>query len=212
MSPPSRNQVISVPKRRPPRPHSCKRSRSPARHLAAAKPSQETKANSATKTVRAVQFTSATAVLPRKSLWFSCWVFWLLSLLCCAPRGSERRAPLLVFGREIDDRGQDAADDHPEQLVPVEKRHADEGGINSVIGRHPEQKYELHHEEQIPPAPQRTLRALAVHFSPPPFRPVWSCWALLSHTIAAASGQIKTKRCRSAAVRSFSPCAGRRLG
>src|SRR5579871_185375 len=63
MSPPSRNQVISVPKRRPPRPHSCSNSRSPRRQWAAAKPSQVMKPNSRMKTVSAVQFRSMAPLL-----------------------------------------------------------------------------------------------------------------------------------------------------
>src|SRR4029077_10296537 len=53
--PPSRNQVTIVPKRRPPRPHSCKRFRSALRQRAATKPSQATSRNSATKMVVAVR-------------------------------------------------------------------------------------------------------------------------------------------------------------
>src|SRR5689334_21001100 len=44
-----------VPKRRPPSPHSCSRSRSPLRQCAAMNPSQVTRANSTTKTMSAVQ-------------------------------------------------------------------------------------------------------------------------------------------------------------
>src|SRR6516165_2776336 len=39
-------------KRRPPRPHSCSKSRSPLRHLAAAKPNQVIKANNIMKIIR----------------------------------------------------------------------------------------------------------------------------------------------------------------
>src|SRR5208337_1936669 len=49
-----------VPKRRPPSPHSCSKSRSPLRQLAAAKPSHVMKPNSSTKMPRATQFTFGT--------------------------------------------------------------------------------------------------------------------------------------------------------
>src|SRR5437764_7741729 len=49
---------MTVPKRRPPKPHSWSRSRSPRRQRAAAKPSQVMKRKSATKTTSATQFTS----------------------------------------------------------------------------------------------------------------------------------------------------------
>src|SRR5579863_1126621 len=111
---------MRVPKRRPPSPHSCNWSRSPLRQFAAAKPSQVMKPNSTTKTMRAVQLTSATASLPRPALclfrmiWFS-----------AEPWGAPT-APgqLLVVSREIDDRGQSGADDHPQHLVPIEERNA----------------------------------------------------------------------------------------
>src|SRR5215510_12004863 len=54
---------MSVPKRRPPGPHSSNWSRSPLRQLAAAKPSQVLKPNSTTKTRRATQLTSCMTCL-----------------------------------------------------------------------------------------------------------------------------------------------------
>src|SRR6185437_4136781 len=113
-----RNQVMKVPKRRPPRPHSFRRLRSPLRQWAAAKPSQVIKANKTMKTISAVQFTSATASPPRM---FSDYVL-----------GAEfdSAAPPLMGDGEIDNRGQDGAEDDPEELVPVEKRHADKRRLN----------------------------------------------------------------------------------
>ncbi len=56
-SPPSRNQVTSVPKRRPPSPHSCSWSRLPARQREATKPSTVTSPKSRMKTISAGQLT-----------------------------------------------------------------------------------------------------------------------------------------------------------
>src|SRR5579883_3267153 len=98
---------MTVPKRRPPSPHSCSRSRSALRQLAATKPSQVMNANSSTKITSAVQFTSRTKAPPQ------------------IVRG---RSPLPVtgarLGGEVDDCGQNRADDHPKKLIPVEERHA----------------------------------------------------------------------------------------
>src|SRR5215470_17697437 len=99
-----RNQVTRVPKRRPPSPHSCSRSRSPLRQLAAAKPNQVMKPNSATKMMRAVQFTSCTAFTPELRV-----------------RGSACELHS-ILGCEIDDRRQNGADNHPNKLVPEEER------------------------------------------------------------------------------------------
>src|SRR5215469_13906864 len=101
---------MNVPKRRPPRPHSCSRSRSPLRQWAAAKPSQLTQANSTTQTMSAVQFTPCTARL----------------------RG-RLRAFEAILGGEIDHRGEHGADQDPQQLVPVEERDADPGGLDAVV-------------------------------------------------------------------------------
>src|SRR5580692_6329732 len=102
-----RNQVTTVPKRRPPSPHSCSKSRSPLRQLAAAKPSQVIKPNTDMKMIRAVQLASCTVFLPPPSA-LSCEVYVIA----------------LVFRRKIHDRGKHSADDHPKQLIPVEERQA----------------------------------------------------------------------------------------
>src|SRR5262249_25354478 len=127
---------MRVPKRRPPRPHSCRRSRSPLRQWAAAKPSHVMKPNRATKTTSAVQCTSGTECL-RMS--------WLGRRFCAGSRS--------VLRGEIDDRGQNGADDHPGELVPVEEGDAGEGGLEPVVERRPQDRDELDEEEQVPPAP-----------------------------------------------------------
>src|ERR1051326_348099 len=93
---------MSVPNRRPPRPHSSSKSRSPRRQRLAMNPSQVTKPNSSTKTISATQFTSRT-ISPSLPM--------------------ERRcsAPL---GHEIDQARERRSDQHPQQLVPVEERNA----------------------------------------------------------------------------------------
>src|SRR4051812_11523028 len=63
-SPPSRNQVISVPKRRPPNPHSCRCVRSAAFQREATKPSTDTSRKKNANTPHAVQCTSALMAAP----------------------------------------------------------------------------------------------------------------------------------------------------
>src|SRR4051812_36547400 len=64
-SPPSRNQVISVPKRRPPRPHSSRWSRSALRQRPATKPSTVTSRKKNAKTARATPSIPCTGRSPR---------------------------------------------------------------------------------------------------------------------------------------------------
>src|SRR5271163_182496 len=139
MSPPTKNQVTTVPKRRPPRPHSCNRSRSPRRQRAAANPSQVMKPNSRTKTTNAIPFTCGTT-LP-------------LETLCALSR---------FPGGEIDHGREHRADAHPEKLKPVEEGDTEQRWLRLVIERRPENHEELHDEEQVPPTPfpaftQRTV-------------------------------------------------------
>src|SRR5271157_1067690 len=135
---------MMVPKRRPPSPHSCSRSRSPLRQWAAAKPSQVMKPNRATKTISAVQFTSCTAFLP--------------TFFVGAP---HRRA--LIFGGEVHDRSEHRADDHAEHLVPIEKRNADPGRLDLIVKGRPDDRDELNHKQQVPPAPSAAPLALPIH-------------------------------------------------
>src|SRR5271166_4136459 len=135
-----RNHVITVPKRRPPSPHSCSRSRSPLRQLAAAKPSQVMEANNKTKIVRAVQFTSCT-----------------VSPLPASAPLSGLYAAASVFSSEIHDSCEHSADDYPKKLIPVEERYADQIGFCFVVKGRPEYGDELDKEEQVPPAPRAAL-------------------------------------------------------
>src|SRR5207344_3623264 len=135
---------MMVPNRRPPRPHSCSRSRSPLRQCAAAKPSQVMNANSRIKTVRATQFTSATALL-QSSLFYP--------RLLTAARPCRKADPL-ILGRKIDDRGQDGSDDDPQELVPIKERNARPGRLDRIVEGRPKHRDELNHKEQIPPAPR----------------------------------------------------------
>ncbi len=43
-------------------------------------------------------------------------------------RGHRATLKALSFGREINDRGQNRADDHPEHLIPIEERYAAQDG------------------------------------------------------------------------------------
>src|SRR5262249_48902136 len=120
-------------------PHSCSWSRSPLRQWAAAKPSQVMKANRATNTTSAVQFTSSTAFPP---------------------------VLVAMRGREIDDRGEHGSNNHPKKLVPVEEWEPDPGGFCPVVERRPQYGHELDQEEQVPPTPIGAILARLVH-SPP---------------------------------------------
>src|SRR5579863_605279 len=140
---------MSVPKRLPPRPHSCSTSRSPRRQRAAAKPSQVMNANSNTKMMSAVQFTSCTAFLPDFRFY----------------RRNRPSSPLVVGG-EVHGGGEHRPDDHPDQLVPVEERNADPGRLNLVVEGRPEDRDELDHEQEIPWAPSRAPCAALIHVSP----------------------------------------------
>ena len=82
-------------------------------------------------------------------------------------RSADREASRLVLGREIDDRGEHGADDHPKQLIPVEERHADPGRLDLVVEGRPEHRDELDDEEQVPPAPSRPPLALLIYLLPP---------------------------------------------
>src|SRR6266581_463235 len=136
---------MNVPNRRPPRPHSCSRSRSPLRQRAAAKPSQVINANSRMKIVRATQFTSATALLP---------IFFFYPRLLTAARLCGK-ADLLILGRKVDDRGQDRSDDDPQELIPIKERNAGPRWLDRVVEGWPEHRDELDRKQQIPPAPGR---------------------------------------------------------
>src|SRR5271166_2402174 len=101
---------MTVPNRRPPRPHSCSKSRSPLRQRAAAKPSQVMKPNSSTKMLSAAQFKFGTT-LPC----FGSAGFYIRRFL--------RRKALAIVGREIDHRGEYRTRNNPQELKPIEERH-----------------------------------------------------------------------------------------
>src|SRR5689334_9279879 len=136
---------MKVPKRRPPSPHSCNRSRSPLRQWAATKPSQVMNANRSTKTINAIQFTSRTRLPPE--------------------RFARAWTAGLRLGGEVDDRGQDRADDHPKKLIPVEERHAAKGRLYLVVEGRPDDRGELDDEQQVPPAPTILSAWPSVHGS-----------------------------------------------
>src|SRR5215467_8413543 len=140
---------MRVPKRRPPRPHSCSWSRSPLRQCAAAKPSQVMKPNSTTKMMSATQFTPCMTCLSRQC---SCWFV------------VRRRRPLArLLGDHVDHRIEDRGDDHPQHLVPVEERYPEPDRLHLVVERWPQERHELHDEEQVPPAPGAADLRRSVH-------------------------------------------------
>ena len=68
----------------------------------------------------------------------------------------------LIPGGEVDDRGQDGADDHPGELVPIEEWHADKDRLSPVVEWRPQHRDELDNEEQVPPAPSTPPFALLI--------------------------------------------------
>src|SRR5262249_50042249 len=68
-----------------------------------------------------------------------------------------------VFGGEIDDRGEHGADQDPQELIPVEERDADPGGLDLVVERRPQRGDELDDEQQVPPAPATPLPLPVIH-------------------------------------------------
>src|ERR1700761_5484290 len=118
---------MSVPKRRPPRPHSCNMSRSPLRHRAAANPNQVMKPKTTTKMISAVQLTACMADRLRCGA-----VIHSLSSV-----GSAASAASIVPDGQVDDGRDDGADDNPEHLVPIEIRHAQIVRLDLVVERRP---------------------------------------------------------------------------
>src|SRR5271168_4581263 len=115
------------------------------------------KPNNNTKIVSATQFRSCTIIPCVPS--------------CCFEK-SVRRGGLLFHG-EIDHGREHGADDHPRQLKPVEKWHADEGWLRLVVEGRPQGHGKLDDKQQIPPAPAAAFFFCAVHseFPPPPKAP-----------------------------------------
>src|SRR5579859_964898 len=71
----------------------------------------------------------------------------------------------LLLGREIDNGGQDGSNDDPEELIPIEERHAEQGRLGFVVEWGPEHRDELNEKEQVPPAPSCALAELSIHMS-----------------------------------------------
>src|SRR5689334_5951488 len=123
MSPPSRNQVMTMPKPRPPSPHSLRCSLSSAwRQRAAAKPTSVTMAN------MTMTMVSATA-LPLMSVH--------LPLAVVHRLGAGTVTPLGQPAEQVGGAGQDRDDRHPHELVPVEERESPEHRGEVVVERHP---------------------------------------------------------------------------
>src|SRR5262245_33328075 len=90
-------------------------------------------ANSNTKTIRAVQFTSATAML---------LLFNYRSKASSCDRHARELTDSLILGREIDDRSQDRSDDHPQELIPIKERNARPGRFDRVVEGGPKHRDE----------------------------------------------------------------------
>src|SRR5215472_16031543 len=124
MSPPSRNQVMNMPKPRPPSPHSLRCSLSSAwRQRAAAKPTMVTAANMMMTMVSATALPLMSARLPLV----------IVRRLTVGPV-----APLDQPAQQEGGGGQDRDDRHPHELVPVEERESPERRGEPVVERHPQ--------------------------------------------------------------------------
>src|SRR5580700_7847489 len=99
------------------------------------------KANSRTKIVSAVQFTSATALPPK---------FSFRSSLAAGYRRLSSSLRGVVVGCKVDDPRQYGADDHPRHLIPIEEWNPDPGRLNLVVERRPDHRDELDQEQQVP--------------------------------------------------------------
>src|ERR1700730_4883010 len=140
---------MTVPKRLPPSPHSCSKSRSPRRQRAAAKPNQVMKPNSSTKIVSATQFTS----------------FMTFPLICLGFLTSDRGGATLrlLLGGQIDHRRDYGADEDPQELIPVEERNAHPIRFGTVVEGRPQHGDELDEKQQVPPAPFAAHSLCIVH-------------------------------------------------
>src|ERR1700736_2147869 len=72
----------------------------------------------------------------------------------------------LLFYGEVEDRRENSADDHPEQLEPIKERNPPQVGLGSIIERRPESDCKLDDEEQIPPTPSAAFFFCSVHADP----------------------------------------------
>src|SRR3954471_22543289 len=96
---------MTVPSRRPARPHSCNSVRSPRRQWAATKPKTVTSPNSSTKTMIAVQFMA----VPR----IGCLLLRRVCVLCAG----------------VDEKDNQRCENDPNELVPIEEWDAEDDGI-----------------------------------------------------------------------------------
>src|SRR5258705_4085219 len=115
---------MTIPSRRPAKPHACNSVRSPRRQWAAAKPRTVTSPNSSTKTMIAVQFTavSPTGYLLLRRVRFSC--------------------------AGVDKKDNDRCQNDPNELVPIEEGDAEDDGVKPVIERHPQQRHKRDQQQQ----------------------------------------------------------------
>src|SRR5579871_3265796 len=138
-SPPSRNQVTRVPKRRPASPHSWSRSRSPRRQRAATKPRMVTIAKKIMKTVK------ATALNMENLLY------------------SSASSP-----QEIQRGGENGREYNPEHRVPVHEGYPDKRRVRIVVERRVQQGDKGNDEEDEQPGTPLPLdRRLGRHSRTP---------------------------------------------
>src|SRR5215472_13769554 len=148
-SPPSRNQMTTVPKPRPPRPHSFRCSRSSARrHRAAANPTPVTSRNRTTKIVNDTALTLLMSVASRRGRYplgqrGSIAGPGMPAVRRGARRARRGRRPALgELAQQVGTPGDQGDDRHPQELVPVEERPATPGGGQLVVERDPERRGE----------------------------------------------------------------------
>src|SRR5690242_11409302 len=73
------------------------------------------------------------------------------------------------LGDEVDHGSEGRADDHPEELIPVEEGDARQLRLDGVVEGHPEQRDERDDEEQVPPAFAAAIGGRSVYHTEFPF-------------------------------------------
>src|SRR5579875_2688692 len=137
---------MSVPKDRPPRPHSWMLFRSPLRQRAATKPMTVTSKNKAAKIMSAVQLIAFQLIIGIPPFAAAP----MLPALHCAQAMADHRAVRRRWSlpvREIDDGGDGRAEGQPQQQIPIEERNAFDGGIGLVVACDPQQGDKRHQQQ-----------------------------------------------------------------
>src|SRR5690348_15639014 len=108
-----------------------------------------------------------------------------------------------LLRREIDGGGEHRADDHPQELVPIEEGHADEGRLELVVEGRPQHDDELDEEKQVPPAPPASLVLVLLHGDDLPPALIRRMVERRAHPIGSAPRSRRGARAAAAKLASF---------